>query len=287
MEKRVLNFHSDGVTLCGQIFFPGNNPPYPLVILSHGLSGIASMDLPFYVEAFLKKGLGCFIYDHRNWGRSSGWPRCETDPWRQDSDMREAISCVRGQREVDRDKIGLWGTSYSGGHVITVGALDKRVACVVSQVPLISGSKTFDNWVPKEKREKFMERLADDLDTRSKGGAPQSTKAAVEGSETYEWVTNNNISGDYRNEITLKTFDLMRTYEPNQFVTRVAPTPIALVVADSDTQTPTDWQLESFERMSGDKKLYTFNCRHYDVYMGFKQKTADAAADWFTEHLAV
>ena len=285
MESRVLNFHSDGAILSGELSFPDTALPHPIVILSHGLSGIASIDLPFYVDVFTDKGLACFTYDHRNWGKSSGWPRCESDPWRQVSDMREAISFVRSLSEVDTSKLGLWGTSYSGGHVLTVGALDKRISCIVSQVPLISGSKTFDNWVPEEKRTKFIERIESDWDNRGKGEAPRTTKAAVEGTETFEWVKNNDIRNEYRNEITLKTFDLMRTYEPFLFAPHVAPTPIAMVVADSDTQTPTAWQLETFEKMGEPKRLFKFDCRHYDVYMDFKQEAADVAARWFAEHL--
>ena len=41
--------------------------------------------------------------------------------------------------EVDADRIGVWGSSYSGGHVLVLGAIDRRVKCVVWQVPLISG----------------------------------------------------------------------------------------------------------------------------------------------------
>ena len=42
-----------------------------------------------------------------------------------------------------RGPIGIWGSSYSGGHVLVVGAIDRRVKCVVSQVPLISGYHNF------------------------------------------------------------------------------------------------------------------------------------------------
>jgi cephalosporin-C deacetylase-like acetyl esterase len=40
---------------------------------------------------------------------------------------------------VDPERIGIWGTSYSGGHVLVVTAIDKRVKCVVSQMPSING----------------------------------------------------------------------------------------------------------------------------------------------------
>ena len=36
--------------------------------------------------------------------------------------------------EVDPARIGIWGSSNSGGHVVLVGAQDRRVKAVISQV---------------------------------------------------------------------------------------------------------------------------------------------------------
>ena len=135
------------------------------------------------------------------------------------------------------------GTSYSGGHVLTVGALDMRVTCIVSQVPLISGSRTFEKWIPEEKKKEFLERMVKDLDARAEGAIPQTTKAALVGSETEEWVKSSDVRNQYVNQITLRTFDLMRTYEPLQFVNMIEK-PVALIVAKEDTQTPVEWQVK-------------------------------------------
>src|SRR5579864_9816095 len=51
----------------------------------------------------------------------------------------EAGSYASTLPEVDPARIGIWGSSYSGGHVLVVAAIDRRVKCVVSQVPLVSG----------------------------------------------------------------------------------------------------------------------------------------------------
>ena len=79
------------------------------------------------------------MFDNRNFGASDGEPRQEIDPWAQVRDYRHAITYARTREEVDGDRIGIWGSSYSGCHVLAVGAIDRRVKCVVSQVPLISG----------------------------------------------------------------------------------------------------------------------------------------------------
>ena len=286
MSSRDIVFASDGVALAGWLATPhGADGPHPLIILTHGLSGIIDLDLEAYAAHFLAGGFACLAYDHRNWGRSAGWPRGESDPWRQVNDMREAISFVRTLPEVDAERIGLWGTSYAGGHVLTVAALDRRVRCVVSQVPLISGSRTIEQWVPEGKRADFLARLDADRDARRRGEPPATTAAAAKGSETAEWVAASDTAGRYRNALTLRSFDLLRTYEPGSFAAAIAPTPAMMIIAEHDVTTPTAWQLEAFESMGEPKRLLSIDCRHYDVYMSRRDEAAAAALGWYREHL--
>ncbi len=285
MDRQELFFESDGTALCGWLARPAGDGPHPLVILVHGLSGIVDLDLAEYAEHFVAGGYACFAYDHRNWGRSAGWPRSETDPWRQVADLREAVSYVRSLPGIDAERIGLWGTSYAGGHVLTVSALDRRVKCVVSQVPLTSGSRTFDSWVPADKRLSFLARIDADRDARRRGALPGITLAATKGSETAEWVARKDVSGRYRNELTLRSFDLLRSYEPMSFVPAIAPTPLLMIIAARDTTTPTAWQQETFARSGEPHKLLSIDCRHYDVYMESLDEAARAALSWYRTHL--
>src|SRR5919108_194993 len=64
----------------------------------------------------------------------SGGERCAAWHWPGEGD-----AYVRRLPGVDPDRIVLWGTSYSGGHVIAVAADDGRVAAAVSQVPATDG----------------------------------------------------------------------------------------------------------------------------------------------------
>lgn len=285
MHKQTITFSSEGIELAGWLMQPPGVEHYPLIILTHGLSGIVDLDLERYAEIFCAAGFACLAYDHRNWGRSGGEPRSETDPWRQVADLREAISFARTLPAVDPERIGLWGTSYAGGHVLTTTALDRRVCCAVSQVPLISGSRTFDAWVPSARRDKFLARLDADRDARRRGEAPATVPAAGPGSETEQWVLANDVHGSYRNELTLRSFDLLRTYEPIAFVERIEPTPLLMIVASNDVQTPTAWQLEAFAKIGGTKRLLEIDCRHYDVYMDYLEEAAAGALDWYQTHL--
>ena len=91
--------------------------------------------------------------------------------------------------------------------------------------------------------------------------------------------------GAYANEITLRSLDLLRCYEPISFVERIAPTPLLMIVADQDTQTPVAWQRQAFERAGEPKKLVALQGRHYDPYTLLLDESRRAALDWFREHL--
>lgn len=91
-------------------------------------------DLDTFAEYFVSKlQLACLVYDNRCFGASDGQPRQEINPFHQQSDYSDAITFAQSLSEVNPEKIGIWGSSYSGGHVLWVGAGDRRVKAVLSQ----------------------------------------------------------------------------------------------------------------------------------------------------------
>lgn len=286
MEKREIMFRAgDGTALGGWFATPDAEGPHPLVIMTHGLSALIDLGLEAYAERFAAAGFACLAYDHRNWGHSEGWPRYESDPWRQVSDMRDAISFARSLPEVDGERIGLWGTSYSGGHVLVVAALDRRVGCIVSQVPLVYGQRNFDLWVPEAERADTLAFLAADWDARARGEPPALRPVAFPGSEEEEWARNVDKEGIYPNKLTFRSLDLVRTYEPHSFVKAVSPTPLLMIVADEDATNPVEWQLETFASAGEPKELLRLPCGHYGAYTDRQPEAAEAAAEWFREYL--
>src|ERR1700684_3850370 len=142
MARRDIEFDAEGVTLRGWFYAAeGASGPAPTVVMAHGFSAVKEMYLDSFAEVFAAAGLNALVFDTRNFGASGGEPRQEIDPWQQVRDYRHAITWVASRAEIDADRLGVWGSGYSGGHVLVVGAIDRRVKCVVSQVPLVSGSR--------------------------------------------------------------------------------------------------------------------------------------------------
>src|SRR5699024_8845689 len=117
-------------------------------------------------------GLNALVFDNRNFGDSDGYPRQEIDPWQQIRDYRHAITFATTFPEVDPDRIGIWGSSYSGGHVLVVSALDRRVKAVVSQGALVNGYENLRRLVRPDFLDGFREQFDADRLNRFKGESP-------------------------------------------------------------------------------------------------------------------
>ena len=281
-----VRFPAASAALAGWLYLPEHGePPHPLVVLSHGFSALKSMGLDEYAVFFERAGLACLVYDHRSIGDSEGEPRNEVDPWQQVHDMRDAISYARALPQVDPERIGVWGTSYSGSHVLVVGAIDRRVKCVVAQVPLISGSRTLPRWVPAAKLASLFADFEQDRDARAAGEPPRYVPTMREGTEGAEWVQAVDKDKAYPNEVTLRSLELLTEYEPETFIHRIGPTPLLMIVAAHDTTTPTEEQLVAFNRASEPKRLVILDGGHYDAYRSKLAEASAVARDWFAEHL--
>ena len=128
-----------GIELGAWLFLPEGDGPHPAITMAHGFAGTKEHGLERFAQAFAAAGFVVLVHDHRNFGTSGGDLRGDIDPWRQIADWRRAISYLERRPEVDPTRIGLWGSSYAGGHALVLGATDRRLRCVVAQVPTISG----------------------------------------------------------------------------------------------------------------------------------------------------
>ncbi len=148
-----VTFPSGGERCAAYLYPPeeGLDPaaPAPCVVMAHGFSATRDDGLPAYASAFAQAGFAALVFDYRHFGSSSGEPRQLLDIGRQQHDYRAAIAFARATPGVDADRIALWGSSFSGGHVLAVAATDPRIAAVVSQAPYVDSIPTLALVPPK------------------------------------------------------------------------------------------------------------------------------------------
>lgn len=109
--RRDVEFISSGVVVRGWLRAPDTDGPHPLVILAHGLGGLKEWTIPDVASALVASGIAALAFDYRNWGDSEGQPREEVDHCGRIDDWQSAISYATTLPKIDRERIGLWGTS--------------------------------------------------------------------------------------------------------------------------------------------------------------------------------
>lgn len=293
--RNDVEFRADGTLLRGWFYRPRGAAPFATVIMAHGFSALKEHFLDCFAQAFADAGLAVLVYDNRNCGASDGEPRGEIDPWRQVRDYREAITFAATLPDVDSKRIGIWGSSYSGGHVLVVAALDRRVRCVVSQVPLVSGELTFRRLLPGPQLPALLQAFESDRMNRYRGDAAvmlpvvsgaAGTPCVLPGQECFEFFRTTSAQAPaWVNSVTLRSAEMAFEYEPAAYIERIAPTPLMLVVADHDTLTPTDCALVAYKRALEPKRLALIPGGHFDPYVRHFDLASGAACDWFCQHL--
>lgn len=287
----------DGVTLRGWHYLPdGKAGKLPTIVMAHGFSAVKEMYLDRFAEAFAAAGLASLVFDNRNFGASDGTPRQEIDPWQQVRDYRDAITFAETLERTDAGRIGIWGSSYSGGHVLVLGAIDRRVKCVAAQVPLISGHANARRLVRADFIAGLQAMFADDRRARYAGKPPvmlpvvapdPAAPSALPTPDSWTWFseTGRTRASAWKNEVTLRSVELFTEYEPGSYISFVSPTPLLMVVALGDHLTVADEALAAYERALYPKKLVTLKGGHFDAYVADFAAASGAARDWFLEHL--
>lgn len=300
-----VEFDAEGVTLRGLFFAAADTrDPGPCVVMAHGMGGEVSHFITAFAKAFAGAGIAALVYDHRSWGRSDaapGMPRNESDPWEQIRDYQHAITYVQERPDVDAGRVGAWGSSLSAGHVMVLGAIDRRLKAVAGQVPFVSGRLEMQSLIRSDLQPGTRKAFAADRRARARGEAPATLPltdkdpmagAALPSADCYEYFygAGGVVERDpsFPNQITLRTLENVLGYEPGWYVPDISPTPLLMVVASNDVVTPTGPTLRVFETAAQPKQLVIIPGGHFDAYRGPSGELAKAAArDFFAEYLGV
>jgi pimeloyl-ACP methyl ester carboxylesterase len=114
----------------------------PVVVMGHGMGATREMRLDAYAERFAARGIASIAFTYRNFGDSGGTHRQELNVKDQLRDWEEVLAHARGRDDVDTSRIAVWGTSFGGGHAITIASRHPDLAAAVAQCPFTDGLLT-------------------------------------------------------------------------------------------------------------------------------------------------
>jgi pimeloyl-ACP methyl ester carboxylesterase len=143
ISKQPLTFACQQVQCAGELWLPAANASSAkpaVIVMAHGFGGLKSWGLPAFAERFVQAGYAVMLFDYRGFGASGGQPRRVVDGEEHVKDWLSAVDAMKQNPAVDPNRIGIWGSSYSGGHVLKAAAQRPGVVKAVSaQVPFVNG----------------------------------------------------------------------------------------------------------------------------------------------------
>jgi uncharacterized protein len=304
VHREDIEFTSEGETVRGWLYWPDTptDDRPPAVVLAGGWCYVRELVMPHYAASFAAAGIAALVFDYRNLGVSDGAVRQHLDPWAQIRDYQNALSYLASRGDVDAARLGAWGISYSGGHVLILAAIDPRVQAIVSQIPVVDGYRNMRRvhgtmgyrklWdlILEDRRQRYLDR-GKRLYIPHATAEPDRDLSTWPFPETYHTfkALKQSDAPLYENRSTVESVDLLLNYDVTPFVQRIYATPTLMIVASGDDLTLWDLEIAAYNALpTADKKLAVLpHTTHMTLYSDRSklEVAAQAATEWFTTRL--
>ena len=267
----------------------------PCVVMAHGMMGTRDSGLLPYARAFTDAGLDVLLFDFRYLGTSLGQPRQLVSFSAQHHDYGAAVGCARGLAGVDPARIVLWGTSYSGGHVIAHAAADAQIAAAIAQVPGVdalagvrailaqAGMLGLARLTAHGLRDLAGAALGQEAHRIPVFGPPGSLALSTSPDGEPGFAA---IAGpSYRNEACARIVLTSAVYRPIRQASRVR-CPLLIQIAERDAVVPTGPAKQVASSTAGPAELCSYPIEHFDIYLGkWRERAIVDQLDFVRRHL--
>jgi uncharacterized protein len=272
--RHDVSFASREDTCAAWLYMPAGVTSPPVVILGHGLGGTREMRLDAFAERFAAAGIAALAFTYRHFGDSGGQPRQLLSIKRQLADWDAAIAYVKARRDLDGTRIAVWGSSFGGGHAITVAARHPELRAAVAQCPftdglvsaLVLGPVASLKLLPSVVRD-----FASMIGRRAPAmipiaGTPGSLALmnAPDALPGYEALMPADMI--FRNEAAARVAPTIMAYRPGRAAKKIK-FPILFCVSNTDTVTPPAQTLR-YARTAPRGEIKRYDAGHFDFYTG-------------------
>src|ERR1700753_1369560 len=283
MQREDGWFNSGSDRVSAWLYRPASDGDAPLLVMAHGLGAVRTMRLDAYAERFCAAGYACLVFDYRNFGDSEGAPRQLLDIRMQLQDWTVAVAYARTLPGIDANRIGLWGTSFSGGHVIATAARLPGIAAVVSQCPFTDSVASLGAVNPLIST-RLTALAARDLLGARFGATPVMVPTAGPPGEVALMTSPDAYPGflalvpkgvELRNEVAARIGLKLLPYRPGRLAAK-APCPTLFCICENDSVAPSGpTRKYAATAPRGEVKLYPEG--HFEIYVGdaFERVLAD------------
>lgn len=232
----------DGVTCAATWTIPEHDGSrlLPAVFTAAGFAGVKEMLMPDYNRDLAERGIVSLTFDYPGFGESAGQPRQQVDPPQQFRAFRAALDALMQNPLVDKSRIGVWGTSLSGGHALKIAATDSRISAVAGVIPFIHLTPTSNvQLLPVIVKDALYRLVGRAGLTIPVAGQPGDI-AAMNSDGAFEWAAEMATGAPtYRNEVTVASLPKMLRWSTRASVAKLR-VPALVILAETDSITPPD-----------------------------------------------
>ena len=291
-----IAFTSGGQRITAWLYHPATDDSAraPCVVMAHGFAGVKEARLDAFAERFAAAGLACLVFDYRHFGASGGEPRQLFDIGHQREDWRAALRYARSLASVDTQAIGLWSTSFGGGHALELAAVDLGIQAAVLHLPLVDAMATGRHegiaataklvWCGLRDIARMVMRRPPYLIPVVAPPGSVAFMSTPEAQPGYFAIVKN--APAWRNEVAARAVIGMALFRPIASARR-ARCPLLFVVGEKDSVTPTDKTLEAARR-APQARVLSLPGGHFDAYLGEQfERAVSAETAFLVEHLNV
>jgi fermentation-respiration switch protein FrsA (DUF1100 family) len=292
VSRSDVEFRSGGLGCAAWLYRPESDAPLPLVVMAHGFSATRELRLDAYAERFEAAGIAALLFDYRHFGASPGEPRQLLDIKKQHQDYEAAVAYARGLEWVDPDRVALFGSSFSGGHVLAVGSRDSRLAAIIAQCPFTDGLATLRTLNTADVLRSTAAGARDQLGALL-GRAPYYVPAVAEPGALGMMTTPDSKPGFeallpadtlWENRVAARIMLRVPSYRPGRAAPRIS-CPVLACVCDDDSLTPAEPTVKLVAKAPR-AEIKRYPIGHFDIYVGeaWEQAVADQT-EFLTRHL--
>lgn len=293
MEKPV-RFYSQAVPMAGVLFLPDNlrkGEKRAGIVLCHGFTAVKEVLLPEVARWLAGLGYVTLTFDYRFLGESGGEPRRQIIPLLQIEDIRNAVTFLQHQPEIDPERLGLLGVSLGGANVSHAAGVEERVKATVS----VCGIGDCGRWIRDAchfwEWKALLQRLAEDRRERVLTGRLQYVQAKdiVPEPESTTKLFDQILHQypQWSREITLASGEALIAYRPESVVAQISPRAIMWLHGDADERVSMEESLSMYKKAEEPKKLVILpGLGHSDIIAGpGLEQSLPHIKEWFAEHL--
>ncbi|WLH65277.1 alpha/beta hydrolase [Pseudomonas sp. FP2300] len=290
--RQDIRFDS-GETYCSAwLYLPVGVEKPPIVVLGHGLGAVREMRLDAFSERFAAAGIATLAFTYRYFGDSGGRPRQLMSVKRQLADWDAALDFVKGCTDVDGRRVAVWGSSFGGGHAITVASRHPELLAAISQCPFTDGLASAAALGVKGSLQ-VVPVLLRDFAAKLLGRPPVMVPIAATPGQPALMNAHDALPGYlalvpkgmvFVNHVAARVLPEIMAYRPGRSASKVK-FPILFCVSTTDTVTPPEQTIALVRKAPhGETRLYSAG--HFEFYMGeaFEELVKDQT-QFLTKHL--